>query len=61
MIKAVIIEDEKPASGYLNELLQKTAPDIQVVEVIDNVADAVQWLCLCCNVVLYGIFYDHLQ
>ena len=44
MIKAVIIEDEKPASGYLNELLQKTAPDIQVVEVIDNVADAVQWL-----------------
>ena len=44
MIKAVIIEDEKPASGYLHELLKKTAPDIQVVEVIDNVTDAVQWL-----------------
>lgn len=44
MIKALIIEDEKPASDYLISLLVKTAPDVEVVKVIDNVSDAVEWL-----------------
>ena len=44
MIKAVIIEDEKPASDYLSGLLKKSPADFEVVKVIDNVKDAVQWL-----------------
>jgi DNA-binding LytR/AlgR family response regulator len=44
MIKAVIIEDEKPASDYLYGLLQKIAADVDVIQVIDNVKDAVHWL-----------------
>ncbi|MGV3695995.1 LytR/AlgR family response regulator transcription factor [Flavobacterium sp.] len=44
MIKAVIIEDEKPAAEYLTSLLGKVAPDITVVGIIDNVKSAVQWL-----------------
>jgi two-component system response regulator LytT len=44
MIKAVIIEDEKPASDYLASVLQKIAPDVVVIKTIDNVRTAVQWL-----------------
>lgn len=44
MIKALIIEDEKPASDYLISLLAKTAPDVNADKVIDTVADAVAWL-----------------
>jgi two-component system response regulator LytT len=44
MIKAVIIEDEKPASDYLASVLQKIAPDVVVMKTIDNVRTAVQWL-----------------
>jgi two-component system response regulator LytT len=44
MIKAVIIEDEKPASDYLASVLQKIAPDVVVIKTIDNVKTAVQWL-----------------
>ena len=44
MIKAVIIEDEKPASDYLASVLQKIASDVVVVKTIDNVKTAVQWL-----------------
>ncbi len=44
MIQALIIEDEKPAADYLLSLLQNAAPDVVVQAVIDNVADAVQWL-----------------
>lgn len=44
MLKAVIIEDEKPASDYLEAVLKKIAPDLIVVQTIDNVKNAVQWL-----------------
>lgn len=44
MIKAVIIEDEKPASDYLIAALQRIAPDVIVLKTIDNVRSAVQWL-----------------
>ena len=44
MIRAIIIEDEKPASDYLLALLQKSAPDVTVPAVIDNVKTAVEWL-----------------
>jgi two-component system response regulator LytT len=44
MIKAIIIEDEKPAAAQLASALNKIATDIVVVETIDNVKMAVQWL-----------------
>lgn len=44
MIKAVIIEDEKPAAEYLASVLKKIAADVAVVKTIDNVKTAVQWL-----------------
>ncbi len=44
MIKAVIIEDEKPASEFLSSVLQRIAPDVAVLKTIDNVKSAVQWL-----------------
>ncbi|RIA08886.1 LytTR family two component transcriptional regulator [Flavobacteriaceae bacterium MAR_2010_72] len=43
-MKAVIIEDEKLASDYLNSLLQNRNLNIEVVKIIDNVKDAIQWL-----------------
>ncbi|MBP0904065.1 LytR/AlgR family response regulator transcription factor [Mariniflexile gromovii] len=43
-MKAVIIEDEKLASDYLETLLQKDSFNINVVKIIDNVKDAIQWL-----------------
>jgi len=43
-MKAVIIEDEKLASNYLNTLLQNNNLNIEVVKIIDNVKDAIQWL-----------------
>ncbi|SCY84080.1 LytR/AlgR family response regulator transcription factor [Flavobacterium caeni] len=44
MIRAVIIEDEKPASDYLASVLHRIAPDVTVLKTIDNVKTAVQWL-----------------
>lgn len=44
MIKVIIIEDEKPAADYLIAILKKIAPDITVLETIDNVKSAVKWL-----------------
>lgn len=43
-MKAVIIEDEKLASDYLHTLLQNHSLNIEVVKIIDNVKDAIQWL-----------------
>lgn len=43
-MKAVIIEDEKIASDYLKNLLQKESLDIEIIKIIDNVKDAIQWL-----------------
>lgn len=44
MIRAVIIEDEKPAADYLASLLAKNEPDVVVMNTIDTVKSAVSWL-----------------
>lgn len=44
MIKAVIIEDEKYAALFLQDLLKTAAPDIEVIAVLENIADAVSKL-----------------
>lgn len=41
MIRAVIIEDEKYASGFLQDLLKTVAPDVEVVALLENIADGV--------------------
>lgn len=41
MIKAVIIEDEKYAALYLQELLKNIAPDVEVTGILENIADAI--------------------
>jgi two-component system, LytTR family, response regulator LytT len=44
MIKAVIIEDEKYAALFLQELLKAVAPDIEVIAILENIAEAVAQL-----------------
>src|SRR5665647_1733925 len=44
MYKVLIIEDEKPASDWLKQLVQKFDPRISVLAVIDSVSGAVEWL-----------------
>jgi DNA-binding LytR/AlgR family response regulator len=46
MIKAAIIEDEKYAALFLQDLLTKAAPDVEVVAMLENIADAVAKLPL---------------
>lgn len=43
-MKVLIIEDEAPAYRRLNTLLTKNHSDMEVVEVIDSVSEAVKWL-----------------
>ena len=43
-MKVLIIEDEAPAYRRLNTLLTKAHPDMEVIEVIDSVSEAVKWL-----------------
>jgi two-component system, LytTR family, response regulator LytT len=44
MIKAVIIEDEKYAARFLNDLLAAVAPDVEVLAMLENIAEAVERL-----------------
>jgi two-component system LytT family response regulator len=44
MIKALIVEDEKPAARQLKALLEQTQQNIQVIETIDNTEDLYQYL-----------------
>lgn len=46
MIKAVIIEDEKYAARFLQSLLQSIAPDVEVLAILENIAEAVDQLPL---------------
>ncbi|TAE10977.1 MAG: DNA-binding response regulator [Bacteroidetes bacterium] len=46
MINAVIIEDEKYAARFLIDLLEKVAPDLVVLEVLENVQDSMAKLPL---------------
>jgi DNA-binding LytR/AlgR family response regulator len=44
MIKALIIEDEKPAASRLLKMLGSLDPSIEVAERIDTIENAVKWL-----------------
>lgn len=46
MIRTVIIEDEKYAAVYLQQLLEEVAPDIEVIERLESVSQAVRKLPL---------------
>lgn len=46
MIQAVIIEDEKYAALFLKDLLKTTAPDVEVIAMLENINDAVAQLPL---------------
>jgi len=43
MYKVLIIEDEKPASEWLQQLILKLDDDIKIAAVIDSVRGAVEW------------------
>ncbi len=40
-MKAILIEDEQPAADNLRFLLQSVAPDIQIIQSIETVSDAI--------------------
>jgi two-component system, LytTR family, response regulator LytT len=44
MIRAVIIEDEKYASQYLQDLLKIVAPDIEVIGVLESISAGLKFL-----------------
>lgn len=44
MIKAVIIEDEKYAALFLQNLLETVAPDVEVLALLGNITEAVEKL-----------------
>lgn len=43
-MKVLIIEDEAPAARRLQQLLESHDPTIQIINIIDSIEDAVQWL-----------------
>ena len=43
-MKVVIIEDEAPAFRRLQKILEEQSEDIEIVEVIDSVADSIKWI-----------------
>ena len=43
MYKVLIIEDEKPAAEWLQQLVSKLDPEISIFEVVDSVRGAVEW------------------
>ena len=43
MTKVLIIEDEQPAAKRIKKLVSALSPDIEIIEVIDSVEDAVAW------------------
>ncbi len=43
-MKALIIEDEKPAADRLNQLILNSTFDIKVVQVLDSIKSSVSWL-----------------
>lgn len=43
-MKAVIIEDEKKSAGELKKMLRTVAPQVEVLIVLDSVANSVSWL-----------------
>lgn len=45
-MKTLIIEDEKAAVRNLNALLSEVAPEIEVVAVLDSIAETLEWFSL---------------
>ena len=43
-MRALIIEDEKPAADKLKKAIQKTGLGIEIIAQLDSVQSAVQWL-----------------
>ena len=43
MYKILIVEDEKPAAGWLLELIRKFDPQTSILAVIDSVSSATEW------------------
>ena len=43
-MKVLILEDEAPAYRRLNKLLEENHPDIEVIEVLDSISEACEWL-----------------
>ncbi|WP_258101997.1 LytR/AlgR family response regulator transcription factor [Marinoscillum pacificum] len=43
-LKVVIIEDEAPAFRRLQKILEEAEPDVEIVEVLDSVEEAVNWI-----------------
>ncbi|MEM6320168.1 MAG: LytTR family DNA-binding domain-containing protein [Bacteroidota bacterium] len=43
-MKILIVEDEKPAAKRLTKMIQKIRPQYEIVEVLDSVESAVEWL-----------------
>ena len=43
-MKALIIEDEKPASRRITKLLLEVDPNIEILSILDSVESSIQWL-----------------
>lgn len=43
-MKVLIIEDEAPAFRRLQKVLEETDPEIEILEVIDSVEEAIKWI-----------------
>ncbi|NIJ53929.1 LytR/AlgR family response regulator transcription factor [Dyadobacter arcticus] len=44
MTRILIIEDEQPAGEYLTQLIQKVDPKTEILDVLESVQTAVEWL-----------------
>lgn len=42
-MKVLIVEDEKPVSALLQRFLQKIDPSVEVVAILESIADVVEW------------------
>ena len=43
-LRVVIIEDEAPAFRRLQKILEEVEPDVELLEVLDSVEEAVKWI-----------------
>ncbi|MBK6820222.1 MAG: response regulator transcription factor [Bacteroidetes bacterium] len=43
-MKALIIEDEKPAAKRLSQLLTQHEPDVEILAVVDSIEDSIIWV-----------------
>ena len=43
-MKYLIIEDEKAAARNLKAMLEQLSPDMELIDVLDSVADPIDWV-----------------